>query len=526
MAFAGILLSLLGLALSTFVIIKLTPLVREAVANLRDFQAGLQSAATPVTETAEGSLGTWRGVLAPDLNLTTLDGKSIQLKELKGKRVVLDFFSTWSPPCEKEASHFVRLRNEIPADELVILAISSEDSATLSAFIKKYKVDYPIISADDLPAPYKDVPSVPTTFFIDRHGVIQDVLVGYRDFEVLKERATTGDFEGEPKLAPAPRVDGLKERAPQLKPTEVWSKRLPGAEALCAGDWDGDGTTDILVADSRKLHVLGLDGAEKKTISLPEQFTLIEWGRHKAEGARLVGYSNWGQKVRVVDATGKELWSYGSFFGVNGAHWVDLDGDGTDELIVGMNGGGGLHSVSASGKKLWVARMGNVWSQAAISAGTNHGAMVLATEAGGSVRIFDGQGKPLGAVRPDAKYYTQMSAVVIDGTNSIQIVALADSEVMAFDQAGHVAWSAASVQNQSASRETTFTHGDVHGDRRDEWVFADANGDLVVATTTGEKLGTLTGQANAGQFMIVPAASGRGLLILINAGTVRGYSFE
>jgi peroxiredoxin len=448
------------------------------------------------------------------------------LKELKGKRVVLSFFATWSPPCEKEASHFVKLRSEIPEDELVIMGISSEDSATLSAFIKKYKVNYPVISVDDLPAPFKDVPSEPTTFFIDRQGVIQDVLVGYRDFDVLKERAMAKDFEGEAKLAPAPRTDGLKEREPQLKPTEVWSKNLPGAQALCAGDWDADGVVDILVADPGKLHVFGLDGVEKKSVPLPEQFALIECGRHNTLGARLVGYSNWGQKVSVMDATGKQLWSYGSFFGVNGAHWGDLDGDGTDELLVGMNGGGGLHAVSAAGKKLWVARMGNVWNQAVISASTNRSAVVLATEAGGSVRIFDGQGKPLGAIRPDGKYYAQMSAAQVDNTDSIQIVALGDGDVIAFDRAGRVAWSAPSVQNQAGWRETTFASGDIDGDGRPEWTFADPNGDLVLATATGEKLGALTGQANAGQFIIVPSASGRGLLILINGGTVRAYSFE
>src|SRR6266853_353247 len=63
------------------------------------------------------------------------------------------------------------------------------------------------------------------------------------------------------------------------------------------------------------------------------------------------------------DTTGKELWSYSALMGVNGAHW-DLDGDGTDELIVGMNGLGGLDAVSADGKKLSHVALANVWSQA------------------------------------------------------------------------------------------------------------------------------------------------------------------
>ena len=57
----------------------------------------------------------------------------------------------------------------------------------------------PIASADDLPSPYKDVSAIPTTFFIDRKGVIQNVFVGYHDFDNLKTHALAQDFAGEPK---------------------------------------------------------------------------------------------------------------------------------------------------------------------------------------------------------------------------------------------------------------------------------------------------------------------------------------
>ena len=47
-----------------------------------------------------------------------------------------------------------------------------------------------------------DVQAIPTTFFIDRRGVIQSVLVGYHDLATLKSRATQPDVEGAPKAAP------------------------------------------------------------------------------------------------------------------------------------------------------------------------------------------------------------------------------------------------------------------------------------------------------------------------------------
>lgn len=148
----------------------------------------------------------WQGVLAPEFSVTTLDGKKITLSELKGKRVVLDFWATWCPPCCKEIPHFIQLSNETSRDNLVIVGISSENEKTLNAFVQKRGVNYPIASAQNLPPPYSDVRSIPTTFFIDRHGVIQNVVVGYHDLATLKSHAVEKDSEGEPKTPPSPKV--------------------------------------------------------------------------------------------------------------------------------------------------------------------------------------------------------------------------------------------------------------------------------------------------------------------------------
>ena len=154
----------------------------------------------PATESDD--FGDWLGVAAPDISVTTLEGQTLKLSELQGKRVVLDFWATWCPPCVQEIPHFIKLRSEASAAQLAIVGISSEDTATLKSFVKKKGINYPIASADDLPAPYKDVSGIPTTFFIDRKGVIQNVFVGYHDFDNLKTHALAEDFAGEAKQAP------------------------------------------------------------------------------------------------------------------------------------------------------------------------------------------------------------------------------------------------------------------------------------------------------------------------------------
>lgn len=199
----------------------------------------------------------------------------------------------------------------------------------------------------------------------------------------------------------------------------VWSNTVSGATAICSGDWDGDGSLELLVADARHLHIFGADGVEKSSISLPDRFTAIECGRHAQKGPRLLGYSTWGHKVIVLDKAGKQLWSYTAVMGVDGARWGDLDGDGTDELIVGMNGFGGLTALSADGKELWKVALPNVWGQAVIPAKIGSPALVFATEASGSIRAFDGKGAAIRTLRPNGKYCTQIAAARIDASNTV-----------------------------------------------------------------------------------------------------------
>jgi peroxiredoxin len=147
----------------------------------------------------------WQGVKAPDFTVTNLNGQPIRLAELRGKRVVLDFWATWCPPCRKEIPHFIRLAKETDAKDLVIVGISSEDQNTIMEFVKKNGVNYAIAAAPDrdLPSPYKEIRSIPTTFFVDRNGVIQAVFTGYHDYDALKAAALGADFKGAIKPAPA-----------------------------------------------------------------------------------------------------------------------------------------------------------------------------------------------------------------------------------------------------------------------------------------------------------------------------------
>ncbi|MGH8023294.1 MAG: redoxin domain-containing protein [Limisphaerales bacterium] len=182
--------------------------------SYRQFTAMIQSQ----SNNNAASLNQWQGVRAPDFSVTTIDGQTLRLDQLKGKRVVLDFWATWCPPCRQEIPHFIRLYNQTGRNDLVIIGISAEDTATLRKFVANNGMNYPIASATNLPPPYNGLQFIPTTFFIDRKGVIQTVAVGYHDYDQIKSDALAPDTSAPPKPEPSAGPRPPPNAAQMLKP--------------------------------------------------------------------------------------------------------------------------------------------------------------------------------------------------------------------------------------------------------------------------------------------------------------------
>lgn len=143
----------------------------------------------PVQPAAERKdpLQEWVGKPAPDLKMTDLQGNALTLSGLKGKKVMVDLWATWCPPCKEMIPSLIDLRNGTKPEQLAILAISNEPVDRLNKFAKDYKLNYTVIpSGSVMPSPYGSAAVLPTTFLIDSSGTIRHVLVGSHEPADLK----------------------------------------------------------------------------------------------------------------------------------------------------------------------------------------------------------------------------------------------------------------------------------------------------------------------------------------------------
>ncbi|NQV32023.1 MAG: TlpA family protein disulfide reductase [Phycisphaeraceae bacterium] len=117
----------------------------------------------------------WQGRPAPDMTLTDLQGRTLQLGKLTGKDVLIVFWATWCGPCNREIPHLIELRKKYDKKKLEIIAISNESESHLRKFAQKHKMNYSVVSKGEvvLPAPFSKVRSIPTMFFIDNKGAIK-----------------------------------------------------------------------------------------------------------------------------------------------------------------------------------------------------------------------------------------------------------------------------------------------------------------------------------------------------------------
>jgi cytochrome c biogenesis protein CcmG/thiol:disulfide interchange protein DsbE len=123
------------------------------------------------------------GKAAPDFTLPdVLQGKNYSLSQIKGKVVMINFFTFFCMPCREEMPDLNKLYNEYKGRGYQTLGIAlSSDPTQIRFLVKQIGLDYPVLIGNDkVGKDYGNVEIVPTTFIIDRQGNIAHKILGTR----------------------------------------------------------------------------------------------------------------------------------------------------------------------------------------------------------------------------------------------------------------------------------------------------------------------------------------------------------
>mgnify|MGYP000240225638 FL=1 len=118
---------------------------------------------------------------APEFKLKDSDGKVVTLADYKGKAVLLNFWATWCGPCKVEIPWFIEFEQKFKDKGFAVLGVAMDEEGweVVKPYIAEKKVNYRILGGDDSTAQlYGGVESLPTTFLIDKKGMIAGVHVG------------------------------------------------------------------------------------------------------------------------------------------------------------------------------------------------------------------------------------------------------------------------------------------------------------------------------------------------------------
>ncbi|MCM3169560.1 MULTISPECIES: thiol-disulfide oxidoreductase ResA [Peribacillus] len=120
------------------------------------------------------------GDQAPDFVLENMEGNKVQLSELKGKGVFLNFWGTWCKPCEKEMPFMERQYNYFKNQGVEVLAVNiGESDVAIETFAKRYGLTFPILKdKKSVVTETYDITPIPTTFLIDKNGIVTKVITG------------------------------------------------------------------------------------------------------------------------------------------------------------------------------------------------------------------------------------------------------------------------------------------------------------------------------------------------------------
>lgn len=122
----------------------------------------------------------------PDFTVTTLEGKTLRLSELRGQVVVVDYWATWCGPCRIAMPHLQKLHEEYRSQGVTVLALSVDQKgpSVVVPFIRQNGFTFAVAMADERSASaFGNFSSIPTTVIVRPDGRVHTTLTGVHPYE-------------------------------------------------------------------------------------------------------------------------------------------------------------------------------------------------------------------------------------------------------------------------------------------------------------------------------------------------------
>jgi thiol-disulfide isomerase/thioredoxin len=118
---------------------------------------------------------------APAITVNSLNGKPLNLSDLKGKVVLLNFWATWCPPCREEIPSMMKLNSAMAGKQFQMVAVSIDEGGqpAIESFFKTSGFSLPAYTdTDNRAAKAYGITGVPETFIIDKNGILIKKVIG------------------------------------------------------------------------------------------------------------------------------------------------------------------------------------------------------------------------------------------------------------------------------------------------------------------------------------------------------------
>ncbi|HEV2908382.1 MAG TPA: TlpA disulfide reductase family protein [Candidatus Eremiobacteraceae bacterium] len=130
------------------------------------------------------------GMIAPALTVPLVTGGEMDLNSLRGHDVLLNVWATWCGPCRREMPALERLAREQTGRLVVIAVDQGEAPATARDFAKRFGVTFPVAAdPEQRLGTQLHLVGMPSSFFIDKKGVIREAIDGEMTYDVMLRKA-------------------------------------------------------------------------------------------------------------------------------------------------------------------------------------------------------------------------------------------------------------------------------------------------------------------------------------------------